>query len=172
MKLKGIVNLGFLILLVLNNANAEVLQFQRVTDGDTFRFTGENCRLYGIDTPESKINNRLIKKLKNCKNISEKEMLATGKMASRYAKRQFAGAAHYQVFVHSKGRYGRSICSVRQSNGLDYSLEAVKNGYAVPYFYYLKPNEKITYKMAMYEAKLGKKGIWKEHPEVMECLLK
>lgn len=163
----------FLFFLLVSIAFAsEYRQMLYVTDGDTFRFTDLNCRIKSIDTPESAVNNRLKKKLKECPNVSKKEMLSAGKLAKRYAKRNFTSGAHYLVDIYGKGKWGRSICSVKNSKGEDYSIKSVQDGYSVPFFAFIDGIEKIKYKIALHEAKLAKRGLWATHREVMECLAK
>jgi len=83
------IKLIFIFLLALS-LNADIGTLIKVVDGDTLNFKTNGktvkCRIEFIDTPESSNNRKNKKDAKNCKGISNKDLVGAGKSATRYAK--------------------------------------------------------------------------------------
>ncbi len=144
----------------------------KITDGDTVNFKTNNktvkCRLEYIDTPESSFNNKLKKDTQNC-NISNKDMKAAGKSATRAANRLLKLNKQYNYHVSGKDRYNRSICVVDMDN-TTFNEKMILNGYAVPFRYYMTKSELNHYNSLLEKAKTENKGLWITQREVIECL--
>lgn len=158
--------------LITVNLNADVGILTKITDGDTVKFGNDICRLANIDTPESKNNPRLEKTLKNCNtpmyDILEAGMQSTNQL-SKYLK--LGEEYKYTVIKKDDGK-GRKICVINLSNTETANLQMVKDGYAYPYFYFIPSYMKKEYKDALEDARVNKRGLFKTHGDVMDCLEK
>ena len=145
----------------------------KIVDGDTLHFKTNNkkvkCRIQHIDTPESSSNPKNKRDIKNCKNISEKDILAAGKSATRAARRLLTLNKQYEYEVNGKDRYKRSICVVKL-DGITFNEQMILDGYAVPYRQYLNKTELDHYNSLLEQAKENRVGLWKDRREVIECL--
>lgn len=121
-----------------------------------------------IDTPESSINAKLQKDTQSC-NISDKDMAAAGKSATRAATRLLTLNKQYNYHVSGKDRYKRSICVVDIDN-TTFNEAIILEGYAVPFRHYMTKKEINYYDSLLEKAKATKKGLWNTQREVIECL--
>lgn len=164
----------FLLLLLPVLLFSDVGALTKVVDGDTLHFKTNNkkvkCRIAYIDTPESSNNNKLLKDIKNCKDVSAKDMISAGKSATRAAKRLLNIGSEYSYEVHGKDRYGRSICVVKINKQKTFNEQIILDGYAVPYRKYMNLSELRHYNAILTTARAGKKGLWKDRNEAVECL--
>ena len=145
----------------------------KIVDGDTLHFKTNNqkvkCRIQHIDTPESSNNSKNKRDIKNCKNVSEKDMKAAGKSASIAARRLLKLNKQYEYKVNGKDRYKRSICVVKL-DAITFNEQMILDGYAVPYRQYLSGSELHHYNLLLDKAKQNRVGLWKDRREVIECL--
>ena len=139
----------------------------RIVDGDTFeiRFDGrkEKVRLIGIDTPESRENEK-----------AEKDASRTGKDLATIVQEGHEAAAFVGTLVtigtrvrveqdvQPRDRYGRLLAYLFFEDGRMINEEIIKAGYASPMTY--PPNVKYQelFLSAYRFAKVNKKGLWKE----------
>jgi len=79
----------------------------RVIDGDTIVCDGLEVRLYGVDTPETKLNAKAKKEIPKT-GLSQSEYLSLGKKAKSFTK-NFVLSCRYPVKVDivGKGKWGR-----------------------------------------------------------------
>ena len=145
----------------------------KVVDGDTLNFKTNNkivkCRIVNIDTPESSNNSKNKRDTKNCKVVSNKDMVSAGKSAARAAKRLLTLNKQYEYEVSGKDRYKRSLCVVKLED-TTFNEQIVLDGYAVPYRQYLSGSELHHYNSLLSEARENRVGLWKDRREVIECL--
>ena len=70
--------------------NADIGTLIKIVDGDTLNFKTKGkivkCCIEFTDTPESSDNRKNKKDAKNCKGVSDKDLVSAGKSATRYAK--------------------------------------------------------------------------------------
>ena len=162
-----------LALLTLISLQADIGILTKVVDGDTLYFKTNNkkvkCRIQHIDTPESSNNSKNKRDIQNCKNVSEKDMKAAGKSATRAARRLLILNKQYEYEVNGKDRYKRSICVVKL-NDSTFNEQMVLDGYAVPYRQYLSDSELQHFNSLLAEAKENRVGLWKDRREVIRCL--
>jgi micrococcal nuclease len=145
----------------------------KIVDGDTLNFNTNSkivkCRIEYIDTPESSNNNKNKRDVKNCKNVSQKDMKSAGKSATRAATRLLTLNKQYEYEVSDKDHYERSICVVKLDE-VTFNEQMILNGYAVPYRQYMNQSELRHYNFLLSTAKANKAGLWKDRKEVIECL--
>ena len=103
----------------------------RVIDGDTVEMDifwtfldttitiRKACRLYGIDTPETRTQNKLHKKYGNIAKNRVNHMLDTDKT--------------YNIQVHKTGHYGRVLCEIYLESGITINEILIQERLAVPY---------------------------------------
>ena len=120
----------------------------KITDGDTcyidFNFNGfpdadERVRINGIDTMETKLNERLYwQALKY--NLTKKEVLGAGFLATEFAQKNLQGKNVHVIFSADKNLdiYNRNLVSIYydyDKNGIckNYEKEILKAGLAVVY---------------------------------------
>jgi len=158
--------------LITINLNADVGILTKISDGDTIRFGKDICRLANIDTPESSENPRLEKILKKC-NTPKKEILDAGKKSSNHLSSYLKVGEEYKyTVINNNDGKGRKVCLINLSNNETVNLKMVEDGYAYPYFYFIPSYMKKRYKDALDYAQENKKGLFKTHSNVMECLKK
>ena len=126
--------------------NADTGSLIKIVDGDTVHFKTDgkivNCRLAYIDTPESKRNNKAKKDVSNCKGINLDDVVYAGKQSSKYLAKYLSIDNYYRYRVIGKDtKYNRSVCEIYNNDGL-VNLQIVKDGYAVPYYSFIKNKSK------------------------------
>ena len=120
---------------------------KRVIDGDTLELiTGEQVRLIGVDTPETK--------------HPRKPVEYFGKEATAFTLRTVAGKRvrlEYDQQRHDK--YGRTLAYVYLEDGTFVNAEIIREGYGFAYtrfpFKYLEEFRRLER-----EAREAKRGLW------------
>ena len=152
---------------------AEVGTLSRVIDGDTIKLGSKTIRLYGIDTPESKLNKRASRKINKCVGLTTSHMLKAGKLASNELSKLLKPGKKYKYEIIDTDRYGRLVANVFIDNRATVNNLLVFNGYAVPYYKYIKSrDERKIYKKLSSSAKKNNRGLYKSYSSVMNCLSK
>lgn len=164
------------ILLIGQSLYAAYGIIAKVTDGDTvaLRSGGKKivCRVAYIDTPEKGKNKKYQRDVSRCAYLAREEMVKAGKLATEYAKKQLPRGNKIKFYTLGKDRYGRAICRIYTPKGELYNYKAVADGYAIPYYRYIKSRkERTRYDGAVMRAHREKLGLWKDVPRAMQCLL-
>lgn len=142
----------------------------RVVDGDTVYFEDVKCRLAYIDTPESKLNDKVTRDASKCIGMTIELMVEAGKAASYFTESQLQLGMSYKYQVIDTDKYGRSVCLI-ESNGDNLNLSVIKAGFAVSYEKYIPDDAtKHVYAKAVLDAKQNNRGLWKSHHSVMKCM--
>lgn len=136
-----------------------------VVDGDTFavQFDGwtEKVRLLGIDTPESRVNNRANLQAEQS-NKDVKTIVGLGKQATAAMKEIAPKDAKLRLEydVRKRDKYGRLLAYVYRDDGVMLNEEIVKRGYAQ--LLTMPPNVKHVelLQKALKEAREGHRGLW------------
>lgn len=166
-----------LILLIafFNLLNADVGVLAKIVDGDTVHIitNGQkiNCRLAYIDTPESKENDRAKKYVSKC-DLDLYEMIKAGKLSSQYTASNLKINKKYRYEIIGKDeKNNRSVCEIYVDNTL-FNVEIVRNGFAIPYFDYIKENTiRNLFQKALDYAKNNHLGLWGTNKNEMQCLM-
>jgi micrococcal nuclease len=146
--------------------NSEYATVERITDGDTFSviFNGrkEKIRLIGIDTPESRRNDRSKKQGKE-ERLDQEEIVAMGKEAKAFIARQIkkGDRVKLEFDVQERDKYGRFLCYVYLADGRMLNEIMIGEGYAYPLT--IAPNVKYesTFREAFVSARENSRGLWK-----------
>ena len=165
---------AFITMVIFNlSYSMELLDFLRVTDGDTIVFinsSGEKvkCRVYGVDTPE-KYDSQKLDRQSETLGIDKQTMKQAGKVASEYAERWFGEHGKtYGVDIYGTDKYNRALCDIFDEYGNSYSEAVVRDGYAVVY----QKTENKDYLQElngiMAEAKSENRGLWNTHRKIMQ----
>lgn len=143
--------------------NDQFYYVSRVVDGDTIKLSsGENVRLLGIDTPESRYNN----KLERDATRSRKDMniiLKMGRQSSNFTKKLVEGkSVRLEFDVQKRDKYGRLLAYVYLEDGTFVNAEIIKEGYAQVMT--IPPNvRKADFFLKLErDARESGKGLWKE----------
>lgn len=129
-----------------------------VVDGDTVVMAPigggrhYNCRLYGIDAPETPKTGR--------RGQLSQPGQPYGEEASRELEKLILGAEVYVTFTGERS-YGREICLI-SFNAVDVNKEMVRRGYAWAYRHYLKGHYASEYIGAEREARNNRLGLWQQ----------
>lgn len=158
-----------LVLIASSFVFAEVGAVKKIIDGDTIDIGNDRCRFAYIDTPESKSNDRLKRKLESCNGVTVETMVQAGESSKKHLSKYLSRGTSYKYEVISKDRYGRSVCEV-YSNGELINLKMVAEGYAVPYFQYIPENKKSLFRKASQEAKKNNNGLYKLNLSAIKCI--
>lgn len=152
-----------------------------VADGDTVVFKNGNtldiCNIAYIDTPEIKENKKLNLEMSQC-NFPKADFLKAGKYSSDYAKTLFKVGKTYEYEVVREAKNKTHFCSVKLPKGLHIELNPsfdelmVSKGFALPYVIYASKEKKELFLKVAKDAKTRKIGLWKEYPDLMQCLIK
>lgn len=137
----------------------------KVVDGDTIKVNlldkRENIRLIGVDTPESRNNQKAQKDAKRTKH-DIKVILSQGKKATLHLKSLVPeGSKVYLEFdVEPRDRYGRYLAYIFLPDGSMLNELIVRNGYASPMTY--PPNVKYAelFREAYQFARNNQTGLW------------
>jgi micrococcal nuclease len=138
----------------------------KVVDGDTLKIElngkKESIRLIGIDTPESKANNKAYKDAYKSKQTI-KTITGLGKRATAYVKTlvKQGDTISIEFDIEKLDRYKRLLGYVYLSSGEMLNEEIIKAGYANIMTY--PPNIKYVdrFQRAYKEAREAKLGLWK-----------
>lgn len=159
-----------LSLLSASIAVADVGLLTKVVDGDTAHFGDVKCRFAYIDTPESKLNDKVKKDASACNGMTPERMVDAGKKSSNFTKAKLNVGQTYKYDVVDTDRYGRSVCII-EAGGSSINLSIVAEGYAVPFEQYIDdPKVKRAFLKAAQEAKQNNRGLWNTHKPVMQCM--
>ena len=151
-----------------------------VVDGDTVVLETKNgnvtCHMGEIDTPEIILNSKLKTEMNEC-DFSKEEFIKAGKLSYSHAKTLLKVGEVYNYEVLRYTRNKSPICKLAVPKGLHIEINPtfdemmVSRGYALPYIINAKlKRAKLLLKIAK-EAKIQKLGLWKEHFELMQCLV-
>jgi micrococcal nuclease len=157
----------FIIVVLLSSTlhAQQTTTVSRVIDGDTlkvFYLGGEvSIRLIGIDTPESRVNNKAKKDAKRSEQDIE-IIIAMGKRATAYVESLVkpGDTITIEFDVQELDRYGRLLGYVYLSNGKMLNEEIIKAGYANVMT--IPPNVKYKdmFLKAYQEARENERGLW------------
>ena len=159
----------------------ESVYIKRVIDGDTFLLSnGEKVRLTGIDTPESRINEKTQRdSVRSGKDL--KTITSQGKEATKFVRKLVEGKKiRIEYDVQKRDRYGRLLIyaydintlkenpQIRLSDGIVVSANReiflngsiIGSGYAVPMT--VPPNVRHAefFKKLYSEARAERRGLW------------
>lgn len=156
---------------LLMQLNADVGKLSRIVDGDTVRFGDTICRFAYIDTPESKSNERAKEKVDSCNGMTIGTMLEAGKESASHLSELLELGKSYKFDIQGEDRYKRKICVIWLNNETSVNKKMVEDGYAVPYYDYIK-DESITrdMKKAYKEAKQNRRGLFVEYESSIKCI--
>lgn len=151
--------------------NAEVGKLSKIVDGDTVKFGDTTCRFAYIDTPESKNNERAKKKVDGCTGMTMETMIEAGKESASHLSELLEEGRSYKFDIQGEDRYKRKICVIWLNNETSVNKKMVEDGYAVPYYEYIK-DESITREMkkAYKEAKQYKRGLFANFESSIKCI--
>ncbi|GAB1349499.1 thermonuclease family protein [Ignavibacteriales bacterium] len=138
----------------------------KITDGDTFSVVfnerKEKIRLIGIDTPESRRNNRS-EKQSDEENIDQETIIAMGKKAKEFMASLIkkGDKVRLEFDAQERDKYGRFLCYVYLEDGRMLNEVIIKEGYAYPLT--IAPNVKYEEKFrdAFRFARENNMGLWK-----------
>lgn len=127
----------------------------KVIDGDTLEVLvdgkKEKVRVIGINTPETVDPRRPVE--------------CFGKEASSYAKSLLSNKTiklESDTTQADKDKYGRLLRYVFLSDGTDFGMTMIKEGYAYEYTYDIPYKFQKEYKNAQKEAETGLRGLWSD----------
>lgn len=150
-----------------NSQSHEKADVVRVVDGDTvvilLNGQEEKVRLIGVDTPESK-NNEKARRDSSKTGESVSEIVNLGKEAAQYTKSILPKGTKVTVEtdVQPRDRYGRLLAYLYLENGEMVNSLIIQNGYAQVMT--IPPNVKYEdlFRKLMKEARENNRGLWKE----------
>lgn len=165
-----LLKISTITLLSITFLYGDVGKLTKVVDGDTVHFGDTVCRLAYVDTPESKYNDKAERDISGCVGITVETEVKAGKLSSKYTASLLNIGQTYKFNIIGEDRYDRKVCIV-ESNGIDVNLELVAQGYAVPYYRYIKDDRLLyAYLKAKNNAKHNRLGLWGTHPQVLGCM--
>lgn len=167
---KKILTFAVTAILAISANATEQEKLRYVIDGDTVKFAKTTCRLAFIDTPESKMNNKLKRDIKKNPNVSAEEVIKAGRISKNYLQSVMRKGHSYKFDVIGTDRYKRSICVIYSGDGDSFNGKLVSNGFAVPFWRYVPSNIKQTMVKRVRSAKAQNKGLWRTNPSVMEMM--
>ncbi len=140
-----------------------LLYVSKAIDGDTLKLSnGENVRLIGIDTPESRYNSKLVRDSQRSRKDID-SILKMGRDASNYTRCLAQGKRVRLVFdVQKRDKYGRLLAYVYLEDGTFVNGKIVEEGYAQVMT--VQPNVKHaqTFLNLEREARQMRRGLWEE----------
>jgi micrococcal nuclease len=151
--------------LLLAETERESAPLISVTDGDTIAVQigrhKEKVRLIGIDTPESRINDRArLQAERSKRDVST--ILRMGKQSGKALKEMAAPGTSVQLEydVRERDKYGRLLAYVYLPHGTMLNEEMLKKGYAQ--LLTMPPNVRYVkrFTAALEEAKKERRGLW------------
>jgi endonuclease YncB( thermonuclease family) len=151
-----------------------------IVDGDTVVLEVNNqevvCHMGLIDAPEIKNNEKLKREMKECK-FSKEEFLKAGNLSHSHAKTllEIGITYNYQVLGYTRNK--SPICKLSIPKGLHIEINPtfdelmVSRGFALPFIIDAEPKMRKLLLRVAKEAKQQKHGLWKEHKNLMQCLV-
>ncbi len=134
----------------------------KAIDGDTLRLSnGEHVRLIGIDTPESRYNDKLVRDSQRSRKDTD-TILKMGRQASGFTRRLVEGKRVRLVFdVQKYDKYGRLLAYVYLEDGTFVNSRIIEEGYAQVMT--IAPNVKYAQMFLKLERQAREKanGLWK-----------
>jgi micrococcal nuclease len=134
----------------------------KAIDGDTLRLSGgEHIRLIGIDTPESRYNNKLVRDSKRSRRDID-SIIKMGKEASSFTRKLVEGKkVRLELDIEKHDKYGRLLAYVYLEDGTFVNLKIIEEGYAQVMT--IAPNVKHaqTFLKSERQAREKGKGLWK-----------
>lgn len=132
-------------------------------DGDTIKLSdGEHVRLIGIDTPESRYNDKTMRDSKRSKKDIN-TILGMGKLASKFTRGLVQGKpVRLEFDVEKRDRYGRLLAYVYLEDGTFVNAKIVEEGYAQVMT--ISPNVKYAdlFLKLQNEAREKRKHLWRD----------
>lgn len=132
-------------------------------DGDTIKLSdGEHVRLIGIDTPESRYNDKTMRDSKRSKKDIN-TILGMGKLASKFTRGLVQGkSVRLEFDVEKRDRYGRLLAYVYLEDGTFVNAKIVEEGYAQVMT--IPPNVKYAdlFLKLQNEAREKRKHLWRD----------
>lgn len=139
---------------------------RRVVDGDTFVIfvdgREEKVRLIGVDTPESRANEKAGKDSKRSgKDLQS--IMAQGKQAKQFVEKLVpAGTSvRIEIDVQKRDKYGRMLAYLYLPDGRMVNEEIIKAGFASPMTYPPNVKHEARFRLAYQKARENKVGLWK-----------
>lgn len=135
-----------------------------VVDGDSVRLDGgDTVRLLGIDAPEASVNRKLgddVRKMDIA--VRDDALVALGRESAMFARSLARGKRCWLEFENQRtDQYGRLLAYVHLEDGTILNETMLRAGYAKVYL-----NQSFAYKkryvFLQQEAKLRKRGLWRE----------
>lgn len=140
---------------------ADFVKCIKVIDGDTIKIaTGENVRLIGVDTPESRRNKKLYRDADHSKEDVD-AIISMGKASAKFTTGLVLDKnVKIEFDVQKTDKYGRLLAYVYLEDGTFVNAELVKQGYASPMT--VPPNVKYAelFRKLYREARESKRGLW------------
>ena len=156
---------------LLVQLHADVGKLSAIVDGDTVKFGDTICRFAYIDTPESKKNDRAKKKVDSCDGMTIETMIESGKESTSHLSELLEKGKSYKFDIQGEDRYQRKICVIWLNNGTSVNKKMVEDGYAVPYYDYIKDENVIReMKKAYKEAKQNRRGLFVKYESSLKCI--
>lgn len=135
----------------------------KAIDGDTLRLsTGEHVRLIGIDTPESRYNNKLERDSARSRKDAN-TIISMGKEAASFTRKLVQGKkVRLEFDVQKRDKYKRLLAYVYLEDGTFVNAKIVEEGYAQTMT--VPPNVKYSdlFLKLQREAREKRKGLWNE----------
>jgi micrococcal nuclease len=142
---------------------AGAVKIRYAIDGDTIKLSdGENVRLIGIDTPESRYNDKTMRDSRRSKKDIN-TILGMGKLASKFTRGLVEGkSVRLEFDVEKRDRYGRLLAYVYLEDGTFVNARIVEEGYAQAMT--IPPNVKYAdlFLRLQNEAREKRKGLWRD----------
>jgi len=152
-----------------------------IIDGDSVVLkdgvTNVVCHLGDLDTPEIRVNTKLKREMKQCQ-FSKNEFIGAGNLSLKHAKTILKIGKKYEYTIPRYLPSKNPVCYLKITKGLHIELHPhfdqlmVSHGYALPYIIHSTPKYTKMLLSITKEAKEQKKGLWKTHSDLMQCLVK
>lgn len=164
---KVVVLIGALVVF----AGAETIdsKLRYVIDGDTAKFASGICRFAYIDTPESKMNKKLLRDIGRS-SVTAEEVIKAGRISSGYTKSIMIKGATYRLDIITRDRYKRDVCVIYDAEGRSINDKIIASGMGVPFWRYVPRSKKAKMISLVRDAKKNTKGLWRIYPDVMDMM--
>jgi endonuclease YncB( thermonuclease family) len=152
----------------------------RVIDGDTFLFKTEEgfsiCQASFIDAPEARENDKANKDLSKC-SFAKEFGIEAGIAAKDFASQLLKISKTYQFEITRTLSNANPVCDIKVPKSTlpelhpTFSEVMIAQGYALPYVIYADSDKAQALINLAKAAKKQKRGLWKSHTELMQCLV-